>query len=124
MVDISGHRRNMEQINNITEEINNDNVNVIDKPKKEYKFTEKKKIAYEKMKEATKDARKKKITEMRNRKIENNEKIPPPLKLKRPKAIDMKQEIIKSSLESSLSTSTDSSNYESDEKTDKIIIHN
>ena len=27
----------MEQINNITEEINN-NVNVIDKPKKEYKF--------------------------------------------------------------------------------------
>ena len=29
--DILGHRRNMEQINNITEEINN-NVNVTDKP--------------------------------------------------------------------------------------------
>ena len=38
----------MEQINNITEEINN-NVNVIDKPKKQYKFTEKKKLAYEEM---------------------------------------------------------------------------
>ena len=119
----------MEQIN-ITEEINN-NVNVIDKPKKEYKFTEKKKLAYEKMKEA----RKKKVEEMRNRKIEDNdlgvrgarppnEKIPPPPKLKRSRAIDMKQEIIKSSSESSSSTSTDSSNYESDEKTDKIIIHN
>ena len=44
----------MEQINDITEEINN-NVNVIDKPKKEYKFTEKKKLAYEKMKEAKKE---------------------------------------------------------------------
>ena len=31
----------MEQINNITEEINN-NVNVIDKPKKQYQFTGKK----------------------------------------------------------------------------------
>ena len=31
----------MEQINNITEEINN-NDNVTNKPKKEYKFTEKK----------------------------------------------------------------------------------
>ena len=59
---------------------------------------------------------------MRNRKIEDNEKIPPPPKLKRSKAIDMKQEIIKSSSESS--SSTDSSNYESDEKTEKIIIHN
>ena len=37
--------------------------------------------------------------------------------------VDMKQEIIKSSSSSS-STSTDSSNYESDEKTDKVIIHN
>ena len=110
----------MEQINNITEEINN-NVNVNDKPKKEYKFTEKRKLAYEKMKEA----RKKKIEDMRNRKIEDKEKIPPPPKLKRSKAIDMKQEIIKSSSSSSeSSTSTDSSNYESDEKTDKIIIHN
>ena len=109
----------MEQINNITEEINN-NINVNDKPKKEYKFTEKKKLAYEKMKEA----RKKKVEEMRNRKIEDNEKIPPPHKLKRSKAIDMKQEIIKSSSSSSSSTSTDSSNYESDEKTDKVIIHN
>ena len=86
----------MEQINNITEEINN-NVNVIDKPKKQYKFTEKKKLAYEKMKEAKKEARKKKVEEMRNRKIEDNEKIPPPPKLKRSRAIDMKQEIIKSS---------------------------
>ncbi len=42
----------MEQINNITEEINN-NVNVTNKPKKEYKFTEKRKLAYEKMREAT-----------------------------------------------------------------------
>ena len=33
----------MEQINNITEEINN-NDNVNDKPKKEYKFTEKRKL--------------------------------------------------------------------------------
>ena len=48
----------MEQINNITEEINN-NDNVTNKPKKEYKFTEKKKLAYEKMKEAKKEARKK-----------------------------------------------------------------
>ena len=54
----------MEQINNITEEINN-NVNVNDKPKKEYKFTEKRKLAYEKMREA----RKKKIEDMRNIKI-------------------------------------------------------
>ena len=53
-----------------------------------------------------------------------NRNIPPPPKLKRSKAIDMKQEIIKSSSESSSSTSTDSSNYESDEKTEKIIIHN
>ena len=30
-----------------------------------------------------KEARKKKVEEMRNRKIENNEKIPPPPKLKR-----------------------------------------
>ena len=36
----------MEQINNITEEINNNNVT--NKPKKEYKFTEKRKLAYEK----------------------------------------------------------------------------
>ena len=75
-----------------------------------------------------KEARKKKVEEMRNRKIEDNNKIPPPPKLKRSKAIDIKQEIIKSSSESSesseSSTSTDSSNYESDEKTDKIIIHN
>ena len=54
MLDISGHRRNKEQINNITEEINN---NVTNKPKKEYKFTEKKKLAFEKMKEAKKEAR-------------------------------------------------------------------
>ena len=54
----------MEQINNITEEINN-NVNVTNKPKKEYKFTEKRKLAYEKMREA----RKKKVEEMRNKKI-------------------------------------------------------
>ena len=40
-------------LNNITEEINN-NVNVTNKPKKEYKFTEKRKLAYEKMKEARK----------------------------------------------------------------------
>ena len=60
---------------------------------------------------------------MRNRKIEDNEKIPPIPKLKRSNAIDMKQEIIKSSSSES-STSTDSSNYESDEKTDKVIIHN
>ena len=118
LVDISDHPRNMEQINNITEEINN-NVNVIDKPKNQYKFTEKKKLALERMKQA----RKKKIEDMRNRKIED--KIAPPPKLKRSKAIDMKQEIIKSSSESSSSsTSTDSSNYESDEKTKKIIIHN
>ena len=90
---------NVEQINNITEEINN-NVNVTNKPKKEYKFTEKRKLAYEKMRKA----RKKKIEDMRNRKIEDGkalredtEKIPPPPKLKRSKAIDMKQEIIKSS---------------------------
>ena len=57
----------MEQINNITEEINND-INITNKPKKEYKFTGKKILAYEKMKEA----RKKKIEDMRNRKIENN----------------------------------------------------
>ena len=97
-MDISDHRRNMEQINKITEEINNNvNVNVNDKPKKEYKFTEKRKLAYEKMKEA----RKKKVEEMRNKKIGDKEKIPPPPKLKRSKAIDMKQEIIKSSSESS-----------------------
>ena len=107
----------MEQINNITEEINN-NINVTNKPKKKYKFTEKRKLAYEKMREA----RKKKIEDMRNRKIEDTEKIPPPPKLKRSRAVDMKQEIIKSSSESS--SSTDSSNYESDEKTDKVIIHN
>ena len=68
---------------------------------------------------------------MRNRKIEDSEKIPPIPKLKRSRAVDMKfntsgvdmkQEMIKSSSESS--TSTDSSNYESDEKTDKVIIHN
>ena len=40
----------MEQINNITEEINN-NIDVTNKPKKEYKFTEKRKLAYEKMRE-------------------------------------------------------------------------
>ena len=118
MVDISDNRRNMEQINNITEEITN-NVNVTDKPKKQYQFTAKRKLAFEKMKEA----KKKKIEDMRNRKIEDNEKIPPPPKLKRSRAIDMKQEIIKSSSSES-STSTDSSNYESDEKTDKVIIHN
>ena len=73
----------MEQINNITEEINN---NVTNKPKKEYKFTEKRKLAYEKMREA------------RKKKVEDKEKIPPPPKLKRSRAIDMKQEIIKSSL--------------------------
>ena len=78
----------MEQINNITEEINN-NIDVTNKPKKEYKFTEKRKLAYEKMKEAKKEARKKKVEEMRNRKIEDNEKIPPPPKLKRSRAIDM-----------------------------------
>ena len=71
-----------------------------------------------------KEARKKKIEDMRNRKIEDDEKIPPIPKLKRSKAVDMKQEIIKSSSSSSSSTSTDSSNYESDEKTDKVIIHN
>ena len=111
----------MEQINNITEEINND-INITNKPKKEYKFTEKRKLAYEKMREA----RKKKIEDMRNRKIEDTEKIPPIPKLKRSKAVDLKQEIIKSSSSSSSSssTSTDSSNYESDEKTDKVIIHN
>ena len=38
--------------------------------------------------------------EMRNRKIEDNNKIPPPPKLKRSRAIGMKQEIIKSSSES------------------------
>ena len=75
----------MEQINNITEEINN-NGNVTDKPKKQYQFTEKRKLAFEKMKETSK----KKIEDMRNRKIEDNEKIPPPPKLKRSKAIDMK----------------------------------
>ena len=112
MVDISGHWRNVEQINNITEEIN-------DKPKKQYQFTEKRKLAFEKMKEA----RKKKIEDMRNRKNDNNEKIPPPPKLKRSRAVDMKQEITKSSSSES-STSTDSSNYESYEKTDKVIIHN
>ena len=53
---------------------------------------------------------------MRNRKIEDKEKIPPIPKLKRSRAVDMKQEIIKSSSSSSSSTSTDSSNYESDEK--------
>ena len=37
------------------------------------------------------------VEDMRNRKIEDKEKIPPPPKLKRSKAIDMKQEIIKSS---------------------------
>ena len=36
---------------------------------------------------------------MRNKKIEDNQKIPPPPKLKRSRAIDMKQEIIKSSSE-------------------------
>ena len=41
----------MEQINNITEEINN---NVTDKPKKQYQFTEKRNLAFEKMKEARK----------------------------------------------------------------------
>ena len=113
MVDISDHRRNMEQINNITEEINN-NIDVANKPKKEYKFTEKRKLAYEKMREA----RKKKVEDMRNRKIEDNEKIPPIPKLKRSRAVDMKQKIIKSSSssesssESSSLTSTDSSNYE------------
>ena len=50
--------QDMKQINNITEEINN-NVNVIDKTKKQDKFTEKKKLAFEKMKEAKKEARKK-----------------------------------------------------------------
>ena len=74
---------------------------------------------FEKMKEA----RKKKIEEMRNRKNDNNEKIPPPPKLKRSKAIDMKQEITKSSSSES-STFADSSNCESDEKTEKVIIHN
>ena len=54
----------MEQINNITEEIYN-NVNVTDKPKKQYQFTEKRKLAFEKMKEA------------RKKKIEDNEKISP-----------------------------------------------
>ena len=49
------------------------------------------------MKEAKKEARKKKVEEMRNRKIEDNEKIPPIPKLKRSRAVDMKQEIIKSS---------------------------
>ena len=60
MVDISGHRRNMEQINNITEDgrslytreqINNitEEINN-DKPKKQYQFTEKRKLAFEKMK--------------------------------------------------------------------------
>ena len=70
-----------------------------------------------------KEARKNKIEDMRNRKNDNNEKIPLPPKLKRSKAVDMKQEIIKSSSSES-STSTDSSNYESDEKTEKIIIYN
>ena len=60
---------------------------------------------------------------MRNGKIEDNQRIPPPPKLKRSKAVDMKQEITKSSSSES-STPTDSSNYESDEKTDKVIIHN
>ena len=32
----------MEQINNITEEIINNNDNITNKPKKQYKFTEKK----------------------------------------------------------------------------------
>ena len=53
MVDISDHWRKMEQINNITEEINN-NVNVTDKSKKQYQFTEKRKLAFKKMKEARK----------------------------------------------------------------------
>ena len=71
MLDISRHLINMEtqehhareQINNITEEINN-NINVIDKPKKQYQFTEKRKLAYEKMKEAKKEARKKKVEDI------------------------------------------------------------
>ena len=46
---------------------------------------------------------------MRNRKIEDKEKIPPIPKLKRSRAVDLKQEIIKSSSSSS-SISTDSSN--------------
>ena len=45
-------------------------------------------------------------------------------KLKRSRAVDMKQEIIKSSESSESSRSTDPSNYASDEKTDKVIIHN
>ena len=44
-----------------------------------------------------KEARKKKIEDMRNRKIQDNEKIPPIPKLKRSRAVDLKQEIIKSS---------------------------
>ena len=108
----------MEQINNITEEINN-NVNFTVKPKKQYQFTEKRKLVFKKMKET----RKKKVEEMRNRKNDNNDKSPPPPKFKRSKAIDMKQEITKPSSSES-STSTDSSNYESDEKTEKVIIHN
>ena len=37
----------MEQINNITEEINNNNNNnVNDKPKKQYQFTEKRKLEF------------------------------------------------------------------------------
>ena len=105
----------------------NEKIEFTTEPIKKYDFTEKRKLAYEKMREA----RKKKIEDMRNRKIEDKEKIPPPPKLKRSRAVDMKfntsgvdmkQEIIKSSSESS--TSTDSSNYESDEKTEKVIIHN
>ena len=53
-----------------------------------------------------KKARKKKVEDMRNRKIEDTEKIPPPPKLKRSRVIDMKQEIIKSSSESSSTLQT------------------
>ena len=104
----------MEEIKTIDNTDNTDNNNNIDDttPKKKYVFTEKRQAAFDRMRAA----RKQKIEEKRTR----------PIVLEKPKlkrSINFEQEEKKLSSSSS-SSGTDSSNYESDGESKKIIISN
>ena len=105
----------MEEIKNIDNIDNNDN-NTTDK-KRKYVFTEKRQAAFDKMKEA----RRQQIAEKRTRTLEKPE-------LKRTTDVETikekENERIRMLFDESSSSGTDSSNYESDHESKKIIISN
>ena len=94
------------------------------KPKRKYVFTEKRQAAYEKMVES----RKKKIEEKRQAVHQNKPIVLEKPKLKRSTAAEIKKPAFNSdyetSSENSTTSGTNSSDYESDEKTNKTILHN